>query len=223
MYDRQLYAKVVRFQRTAVDNTFAILTSLQGYGEKLLKKSLEQNPWLPENSKSTCVGLSDTCMHGSNTLRKFIDQGFDEMERLVASTATTKESERPAKNVPSSRPAAAAAGKPTSRKKSASPQKSPGIPTGTESTGSIATPGKQSIATPTVMTPAPKPASSPAPTPAPSPAPKTALNPAPGPAAPPVATSPASSPSTTATTGVQPPGPSEKAAKDENVTAGKIS
>ena len=50
MYNQQMYARMVRFQRTAMDNTFAILSSLQGYGDRVLKKSLQKSPWLPENT-----------------------------------------------------------------------------------------------------------------------------------------------------------------------------
>jgi hypothetical protein len=205
MYDQHLYTKVVRFQRAAVDNTFAIFTSLQGYGENILKKSLEQNPWLPETSKVTCMGLTDTCLHGSKNLRKFIDQGFDEMERLVAGTATTQERERPAKNTHASQPAAAAK-KQKSRKKSVAPPKPTGKASDAESTGSVSTAGKKPAAMTEKISES-------------KPAPKLEVVPA----AAPVTSSPDSAHSATAATGIQPPVPSDKSTKAEIKTTGKTS
>ena len=222
MYNQQMYARMVRFQRTAMDNTFAILSSLQGYGDRILKKSLEQSPWLPENSKNTCIGLSDTYLHGSKNLRKLVEQGFDEMERLVSRTSVSRESEKTVKSIPAPRPAEPAARKQAGGRKSAPPQKTaapeksidlqkpttdPQKPTdkssGTTAAAPMTTPVQQSTAPPPGMTPAPKP----------SVAPATA----------PGTFTPASPPSKAATTGMQSSGPPEKIMKDDSRTTGKIS
>ncbi len=84
MYNQDLYSRAVRFQKTAVDNTFLIFSTLQGHGEQLLKKSLEKTPWMTESGRKTCTYFSDSCIDGSNYVKNIIDQGFDEMEKLLA-------------------------------------------------------------------------------------------------------------------------------------------
>lgn len=123
MYDRELYSRVVRFQRTAVENTFKILTTLQGHSDKILKKSLEQMPWLPQGSKSTCMGLSDSCIHGSNNLQKIVVQGFNDVERMLIRSETPKKKNQAGTAASSARPAPAAGPKQAGRKKASSAQK----------------------------------------------------------------------------------------------------
>jgi len=123
MYNRKLYSRVVRFQRTAVENTFNILTTIQGHSDKIMKKSLEQMPWIPPGSKSTCIGLSDSCIHGSNNLRKVIVQSFDGVERLLAGTDTAQKKNQSGQVASPSRPASTAGPKKAVKRKARSAQK----------------------------------------------------------------------------------------------------
>lgn len=215
MYDRQFYSRMVRFQRTAVDNTFAIIASLQGYGDKLLKKTLEQNPWLPEKSKSTCSGLSDSCLSGSQTLRKFIDQGFDEMERLVTRTVIARKSEGETKPALFAPPPAATARKQLARQKPAPSRKPTVSSAAAENAEPLAKTGRQSTTAPGGMSSAAKTTT--------QAIAKPAEQPVATPVAKPAATSPVPPPPTTAATTTKPSGPSEKTAQNENAAAGKTS
>lgn len=219
MYDRELYSRVVRFQRTAVDNGFAIYTTLQGYGDKILKKSLEQNPWLPEKSKSTCAGLYDSCLYGSKTLKKFIDQGFDEMERLVArGSGMPAKGEKSEAKPPLSRTAAATGQRQTSEKKSAASQKSTGKSASSTTTGSSVKSPKQSTAQPRATTPPSSSVATPVATPVTQPAAKPVSSPITPPAAP--STAP---PSAATASAVKKPAESSEKTAQGMTTGGKSS
>lgn len=215
MYDRQFYSRMVRFQRTAVDNTFAIIASLQGYGDKLLKNTLEQTPWLPEKSKSTCAGLSDSCLSGSQTLRKFIDQGFDEMERLVTRSVITRKSENEAKPALLAPPSAASARKQLARQKPAASRKPTVSSAVAEKADPLAKTGRQPTAAPEGMSSTAKPAT--------QPIAASAEKPVATPMAKPASASPVPPPPTTAAAMTKPAEPSEKTAQNESAAAGKPS
>jgi hypothetical protein len=85
MDNKALYSKAMQYQRVAVKNTFSLLSILQDHGERLFKKSLEQNPWLPEKSKKACHCLADTCFDSSRLFEKIINRNFDDLEKFYRS------------------------------------------------------------------------------------------------------------------------------------------
>lgn len=107
MDNRALYTKTMQYQRVAVKNTFSLLAILQDHGERLLKKSLEQNPWLPERSKKACNCLADTCFDSSRRFEKIIDRNFDDLEKFYRSGEKQQEKQAQSKTTDASKPAQA--------------------------------------------------------------------------------------------------------------------
>jgi len=123
MQNRDYFLKAVRFQRTALENTFAVFTILQGHGDAMMRKSLDRMLWLPEDGKSACKVLSDTCMQGSENLQKFIDHGLDGIERLLASNTITPEQSGTEETTKKNRQSTASSRKPTAAKRRISARK----------------------------------------------------------------------------------------------------
>ncbi len=82
MDNRALYIKTMRFQQVAVENTFSFFSILQNYGEQVLKKSLDQNIWIPEKGKKTIYCLANTCSSGAKLAETITQRNFIEMEKL---------------------------------------------------------------------------------------------------------------------------------------------
>ena len=55
MDNLNLLRQTIRFQRTALQNSLAMISAVQQHGEKLLKSTLEQSPWIPGEGKDACL------------------------------------------------------------------------------------------------------------------------------------------------------------------------
>jgi hypothetical protein len=126
MDNKALYSKTVRYQRVAVKNTFSLLSTLQDHGERLLKKSLEQNPWLPEKSKKACACLADTCFNSSKLLEKIVDRNFSDIEKLYRTGDKPQKKQTQPKKTEASKPARTEEKSSEVRTKTASPVKTGG-------------------------------------------------------------------------------------------------
>jgi len=103
MNNRVLYSRTMRYQRVAVKNTFSLFSLLQDHGERLFKKSLEQNSWLPEKGKKACTCLADTCFNSARLFEKIIDRNFDDLEKFYRSGEKQQKKETQSKKTETSK------------------------------------------------------------------------------------------------------------------------
>ena len=123
MDNQTMLSQTIHFQRTAWQNSMAIISAVQEHGEKLLKTTLQQSPWMPGNSKKACLYWVDIWTKNLAGMTDLVDQNLAEIERLSSTgdQATKKEQPQKKASAKSKEPAqpAATAKKPISKKKTA--------------------------------------------------------------------------------------------------------
>ncbi len=107
MDNLNLLCQTIRFQRTALQNSLAMIAAVQQHGERLLKATLEQSPWIPGESKDACLFFAGIWRKNLTGVSELVDKNLATMERL---TSTGERSEK--KSKPAERPAAEPTEKP---------------------------------------------------------------------------------------------------------------
>ena len=124
MENQKILSRTIGLQKTTFTNTMAIISTMQQYGEDLLKTTLTQSSWLPGSSKDACLYWADCYSKYLENIKSVVDQGFAAMELLSSpDTNPGKDESQQAittKRVPVPRPAKKS---PSVRKKSVSAKK----------------------------------------------------------------------------------------------------
>jgi len=102
MDNLNLLCQTIRFQRTALQNSLAMISAVQQHGEKLLKTTLEQSPWIPGEGKDACLFLAGLWTKNLTGMTDLVDKNLATMERLTA----TGEKRGAGKAKPPEKPAA---------------------------------------------------------------------------------------------------------------------
>ena len=93
-YD-QMLRQMITFNRTAFDNGFNALVTLQEQNEKMANTFLEQATWLPEEVRNVIDVWLSACKNGRGDFKKLVDDNFKKVEALFgtpkAKTAKAKE------------------------------------------------------------------------------------------------------------------------------------
>lgn len=124
MKNQTMLSKTIGMQKAVFADSLTIFSTMQQHGEDLLKTTLEQSPWLPGSSKSTCLYWADFYSKYLENLKSVADQGFAAIERVsLPSTKPEENKPQQTKNtarVPAPRPAKKS---PAVRKKTAGVKK----------------------------------------------------------------------------------------------------
>ena len=129
MDNLNLLCQTIRFQRTALQNSLAMISAVQQHGEKLLKSTLEQSPWIPGEGKDACLFWAGLWTKNLTGMTDLVDKNLATMERLT-STGEKREAgkgkppEKPAAG-PKEPPSVAAKQATPERKQEATPEKKP--------------------------------------------------------------------------------------------------
>ena len=129
MDNLNLLCQTIRFQRTALQNSLAMISAVQQHGEKLLKSTLEQSPWIPGEGKDACLFWAGFWTKNLTGMTDLVDKNLATMERLT-STGEKREAgkgkppEKPAAG-PKEPPSVAAKQATPERKQEATPEKKP--------------------------------------------------------------------------------------------------
>ncbi|MCP4341586.1 MAG: hypothetical protein GY799_22580 [Desulfobulbaceae bacterium] len=107
-------SKAIRYQKTAADQVFELMSLYQSSSEELLKKTLEQFTWLPGISKESYLSWNSSYQESTNRLKDMVDTGFEQVEQVFASPILKDNTEKKSQ---SSQKAAAPSQKTVSRKK----------------------------------------------------------------------------------------------------------
>ena len=102
MDNLNLLCQTIRFQRTALQNSLAMISAVQQHGEKLLKSTLDQSPWIPGEGKDACLFWAGLWTKNLTGMTDLVDKNLATMERL---TSTGKKREA-GKARPPEKPAA---------------------------------------------------------------------------------------------------------------------
>jgi hypothetical protein len=84
MENQKILARTIGLQKTTFTNTMAIISTMQQYGEDLLKTTLKQSSWLPGSSKDACLYWADCSSKYLENIKAVVDQGFTAIESLAS-------------------------------------------------------------------------------------------------------------------------------------------
>lgn len=89
MQQRETLSKAIRYQKTASDNAFSIISILQNSGEQMLKTTLDQCTWIPEKGRKDYLTWSRNYLQMTEKMKSYIDKGYEEAERLFVRAEKT--------------------------------------------------------------------------------------------------------------------------------------
>ncbi|PIE71917.1 MAG: hypothetical protein CSA22_00430 [Deltaproteobacteria bacterium] len=76
----KLAKQILDFQKTAFDNTFNAIVSLQGQTEKITTKLMGQAPALPKEGRKVMEEWQAAFKKNQDQFKKSVEQGFDQMQ-----------------------------------------------------------------------------------------------------------------------------------------------
>lgn len=106
MGNRALMSRAIRYQKTASDSIFTIVTTLQSSNEKMMRETLNQYSWLPESSKKGLFFWYDTCNQTTTGLKKMVDRSYEEAQKYFEAPSPEAPSTKPAAKKPATTKAA---------------------------------------------------------------------------------------------------------------------
>ena len=83
MDQKQIAKQVMEFNKTAFDNTFNTMTTLQDNAAKLVFGFIENNPLIPENGKTSINQYLDAYKKGRDDFKNSTDENFKKMADLI--------------------------------------------------------------------------------------------------------------------------------------------
>ena len=82
----QMFKQMITFNKTAIDNSFNALVTLQEQTEKMVNAFLDQATWLPEEGKKVTLDWIQAYKKGCEDLKKVVDENFKRVEDFIASS-----------------------------------------------------------------------------------------------------------------------------------------
>jgi len=83
MNSTTMFTQAVDYQKNLFDNSFAIITSLQDQGHKVMDLAFEKN-LLPDDGKRIRSYWVDVTKQGQDNYKKYVDRTFDRLKELFA-------------------------------------------------------------------------------------------------------------------------------------------
>jgi hypothetical protein len=84
MIQNQVWNDLMQFNQAAVENAFTAITLLQEQTERMVNLYLDQATLLPKEGKKVYNEYLKAWSKGSETFKKTVDAGFQQMEGLLA-------------------------------------------------------------------------------------------------------------------------------------------
>lgn len=85
MNSMTMFAQSVDYQKKSFDNAFAIMTSLQDQGHKVMDLAFEKT-LLPDNGKRICSYWVGVIKQGQDNYKEYVDRTFDRLKELFPAT-----------------------------------------------------------------------------------------------------------------------------------------
>jgi hypothetical protein len=82
----QMFKQMITFNKTAFDNSFNALVTLQEQTEKMVNAFLDQATWLPEEGKKVTLDWIQAYRKGCEDFKKTVDENFKRVEDFIASS-----------------------------------------------------------------------------------------------------------------------------------------
>jgi hypothetical protein len=81
-----MFKQMITFNKTAFDNSFNALVTLQEQTEKMVNAFMDQATWLPEEGKKVTLDWIQAYKKGCEDFKKVVDQNFKRVEDFIASS-----------------------------------------------------------------------------------------------------------------------------------------
>jgi hypothetical protein len=82
----QMFKQMITFNKTAFDNSFNALVTLQEQTEKMVNTFLDQATWLPEEGKKVTLDWIQAYKKGCEDFKTVVDENFKRVEDFIASS-----------------------------------------------------------------------------------------------------------------------------------------
>jgi hypothetical protein len=82
----QMFKQMITFNKTAFDNSFNALVTLQEQTEKMVNTFLDQATWLPEEGKKVTLDWIQAYKKGCEDFKKVVDENFKRVEDFMATS-----------------------------------------------------------------------------------------------------------------------------------------
>ncbi len=95
----RLSKQIIEFQKLAFTNCFDAAVLLQDQATAAMRRTVQQNTWLPEEGQKMIQSWVDACRQESARFRTFVDDGFAYMETHFAVEKPVRKTAKKAKAV----------------------------------------------------------------------------------------------------------------------------
>ena len=75
--------QMLDFNKTAYDNSFSAMLTIQEQNEKMVNTFLEQAAWMPEEGKKAIKEWVEAFKKGRETYKKSVDEAFKKVEEFM--------------------------------------------------------------------------------------------------------------------------------------------
>jgi len=76
--------QMLDFNKTAFDNSFNAMLTIQEQNAKMVNTFLEQATWMPEEGKKLVRNWIDACKKGSADFKKLTDENYKKVDEFFA-------------------------------------------------------------------------------------------------------------------------------------------
>ncbi|HPV29871.1 MAG TPA: hypothetical protein PLT30_10390, partial [Deltaproteobacteria bacterium] len=91
MDQKTMVKQAFDFQKSAFDNVYRSMVTIQDQAEKSVSFFLDRVPWMPEESKQFILEWGNMYKKGRDDLKRAVDDGYDKMESYLVSTVEATE------------------------------------------------------------------------------------------------------------------------------------
>lgn len=80
MDHKQIAKQMIKFNKTAFDNSFSAMTMVYEQNKKMMESFLNQAAWLPEGGRKAIADWMEAYHNGCGDLKKLLDENYAEVE-----------------------------------------------------------------------------------------------------------------------------------------------
>jgi hypothetical protein len=76
MDSRQTLKQIVEFHKSAIENTYSVMTNLTEQNDKMLRSFVDQAHWIPEEGRNLIKEWGDVYRKGAKDLKKAAEENY---------------------------------------------------------------------------------------------------------------------------------------------------
>jgi hypothetical protein len=84
MDQKQMAKQMLKFNKTAFDNTFNAMTMVYDQNEKMVGTFLQQAAWLPEDGRKAISDWMEAYKKGCENFKNLVDENYQKVEDFFA-------------------------------------------------------------------------------------------------------------------------------------------